>query len=355
MTAARLLKTLHRARPSVWRRSFANIVNIPKFLNEFKDSLKPPVSNKMIFNGEQLKVMVVGGPNQRDDFHVEKGEELFIQLKGAMELHVIEESQRKKVDIGQQQIYALPKLVPHSPQRFLNTIGIVVERARNESELDQLQWYHPKSGEKIYEESFHCVDLGTQLKPVIERFNQSQTFKENFVEAAGTPRRTVSNAVTYGTTHELIDIRSRAIANQEIHSLSRSYNKFFGKEFEVISIGASSRPNEKGVQSYTVPTNCTEVLIYQEFGQAEIQMVSDDKQPTDKEQHLPILLKEGDLALLTVDTTTQARVLVNPRPYLYTATTNEASSSPSPEAHLLVITNNGFRPCVKQPPAAPIA
>jgi hypothetical protein len=44
----------------------------------------------LLFGAGQLKVMVVGGPNARRDFHVERGEELFLQLEGDMALEVFE-------------------------------------------------------------------------------------------------------------------------------------------------------------------------------------------------------------------------------------------------------------------------
>lgn len=65
-------------------------INLIEYVKEVKDTLKPPVSNKIIFNGDQIKVMVVGGPNQRKDFHVEKGEELFYMLIGDMDLDIME-------------------------------------------------------------------------------------------------------------------------------------------------------------------------------------------------------------------------------------------------------------------------
>ena len=36
-----------------------------------------------------LKVMVVGGPNVRKDYHIQAGEEFFWQLKGTLNLHVV--------------------------------------------------------------------------------------------------------------------------------------------------------------------------------------------------------------------------------------------------------------------------
>lgn len=35
---------------------------------------------------------------------------------------------------------------------------------------DRLRWYCDQCKEIVYEESFHCVDLGKQLAPVINRY-----------------------------------------------------------------------------------------------------------------------------------------------------------------------------------------
>ena len=45
----------------------------------------------------------------------------------------------------------------------------MVERERLPEETDGLRWY-TADGRVLYEEWFHCTDLGVQLKPVIARF-----------------------------------------------------------------------------------------------------------------------------------------------------------------------------------------
>lgn len=52
----------------------------------------------------QLKVFFVGGPNQRRDFHLEEGEELFYMKQGAMELIILEEGKFKTVTIQEGEV-----------------------------------------------------------------------------------------------------------------------------------------------------------------------------------------------------------------------------------------------------------
>jgi hypothetical protein len=48
--------------------------NIVKWLEENERFLEPPVMNKLMYGDGQLKVMFVGGPNIRSDYHLEVGE-----------------------------------------------------------------------------------------------------------------------------------------------------------------------------------------------------------------------------------------------------------------------------------------
>ena len=54
--------------------------NFKKWIEEHEHLLKPPVGNKKVFDDGQMTVMVVGGPNQRADFHDDPVEEFFYQL-----------------------------------------------------------------------------------------------------------------------------------------------------------------------------------------------------------------------------------------------------------------------------------
>lgn len=125
-----------------------------------RELLKPPVGNRVIEDGE-LKVMIVAGPNQRSDYHVEEGEEWFYQIQGNMILRVVDDGAFYDVTIAEGHTFCLPARVPHSPQREPNSIGIVVERRRRPGEVDALQWYcqNEECGEVVYRTEFFCESL----------------------------------------------------------------------------------------------------------------------------------------------------------------------------------------------------
>jgi len=62
--------------------------NFQKWIDENAHLLKPPVGNKKVFEDGEMTVMVVGGPNERADYHDDPVEEFFYQLKGNMVLKV---------------------------------------------------------------------------------------------------------------------------------------------------------------------------------------------------------------------------------------------------------------------------
>ena len=144
--------------------------NLQGWIDEHRDLLKPPVCNQQVFEDSNFIVMVVGGPNSRDDYHIDEGPELFYQIEGEMLLKTIEDGARVDIPIGEGELLLLPPRVPHSPQRFADTVGLVVERQRLDHELDGFAWYCDSCNHKLYEEFLYIDDIVGQLPPIFERF-----------------------------------------------------------------------------------------------------------------------------------------------------------------------------------------
>ena len=153
-------------------------VNLQAWCDEHAASFVPPVCNKTMTNrGAYFKIQMVGGPNTRTDYHVEDGEEFFYMLKGDMCLKVVDGGRFRDIPIREGECFLLPGRVPHSPQRLANTMGLVIERDRNASEIDALRWYCPKCRRLQHQDTFHCVDLGSQLAPVIRQYYSTEALR----------------------------------------------------------------------------------------------------------------------------------------------------------------------------------
>ena len=145
-------------------------INFKNWIDENRHLLKPPVGNRVIYKDTEFIIMVVGGPNIRKDYHVNKGEEFFYQLEGEMILRIREKGRPKDIPINEGEILLLPPNVPHSPQRFENTIGLVVERKRYVNELDEFQWYCDKCHAVLYNKFIPLTNIVKQLPPIFEEF-----------------------------------------------------------------------------------------------------------------------------------------------------------------------------------------
>jgi 3-hydroxyanthranilate 3,4-dioxygenase len=143
--------------------------NFQEWIEQHRHLLKPPVGNKCLFDGDFI-VMIVGGPNQRTDYHWDEGPEFFHQLEGEMVLKVQEDGAVRDIPIKAGEVFYLPPQVPHSPQRMAGSVGLVIERKRLPEEKDGLLWFCERCNHKLYEEFFGLKNIETDFPAVFERF-----------------------------------------------------------------------------------------------------------------------------------------------------------------------------------------
>ena len=150
-------------------------INFPKWIDEHKHLLKPPVGNAQIWttddNNSDFIVTVVGGPNQRTDFHDDPYEEFFYQFKGNAFLNTMENGKPGRVELSEGAMFLLPPHVRHSPQRpEAGSLCIVIERARPEGVIDGFEWYCLSCHAMIYRVEVQLKSIVRDLPPLFEAF-----------------------------------------------------------------------------------------------------------------------------------------------------------------------------------------
>ena len=145
-------------------------INFKNWIEDNRELLKPPICNKVVYENTEFIIMVVGGPNTRKDYHVDEGEEFFYQLEGKMILRIMDNHKPRDIIIDEGEIFLLPPKVPHSPQRFESTVGLVIERKRTENELDGFQWYCDRCNTLLFEKFFPLTDIVKDLPPIFDSF-----------------------------------------------------------------------------------------------------------------------------------------------------------------------------------------
>lgn len=141
------------------------------WIERHRHLLKPPVGNKLVFEEAGMVVMVVGGPNQRVDFHDDPVEEFFYQLEGDMLLKVAEGGTIYDVPIREGEVFLLPPHVRHSPQRPVpGSVGLVVESPRPPQSLDGFEWFCFECGSRVHRVEVPVTNIVTDLPPLFDAF-----------------------------------------------------------------------------------------------------------------------------------------------------------------------------------------
>ena len=161
--------------------SFIEPFNLTQWIEQNRDLLRPPVGNAQLFKTtwRNFIVMVIGGPNQRDDYHDDPGEELFFQVQGDITLRIIDPQSGRPRDlpIREGELFLLPPHVRHSPQRPADTVGLVVERLRLPGETDAFEWYDDE-GRLLYRRDVEIKDIVKDLPPVFEDYRRWKAAQE---------------------------------------------------------------------------------------------------------------------------------------------------------------------------------
>ena len=149
-------------------------LNFKAWIEENRHLLKPPVGNKVVWKDGDFIVMVVGGPNNRKDYHYNETPEFFYQVEGNMVLKIIDKGTPKEVHIKEGDIYLLPPKVPHSPQRGPNTVGLVIEYPREKYMMDALEWYCENCNKQLYREEFALDNIETDMPIIFDKYYSSK-------------------------------------------------------------------------------------------------------------------------------------------------------------------------------------
>jgi 3-hydroxyanthranilate 3,4-dioxygenase len=154
------------------------LVHLQRWIKAHAHELKPPVSNKQLFKASSDAIVFVsGGPNTRNDYHVNPTEELFYQLKGniAVRVRPLDGSPPHDVIIREGELFLLPRWVPHRPQRPADTIGLIIEfprgfDAQGKPHMDGLRWYCPNCDHLVHEARWVLTKIDVDLKIIMEDF-----------------------------------------------------------------------------------------------------------------------------------------------------------------------------------------
>lgn len=153
--------------------------NLTQWVEDNRALLKPPVGNKNLYvDADDYIVMIVAGPNARKDYHYNETEELFYQLEGQIKVIVQDDGERREMNLGPGDMYLHPAKVPHSPVRSEGSIGLVIERKRDDLEgEDGLLWFCDNCNHKLYEVYFPLHDIEKDFLQHFKTFYNSEELR----------------------------------------------------------------------------------------------------------------------------------------------------------------------------------
>ena len=149
-------------------------LNFQRWIADHAAELKPPVGNQQIWANSDLICTVVGGPNQRTDFHDDPHEEYFHQIQGSAHLLLWDRGRYERVDLNEGDVFLLPAHVQHSPQRPQpGSLCTVIERSRAPGVIDAFCWHCAHCGATVARRALQLASIVHDLPVVYEAFYSS--------------------------------------------------------------------------------------------------------------------------------------------------------------------------------------
>ena len=149
--------------------------NFQQWIEDNRQYLKPPVNNRMVWEDADMMVTVVGGPNRRLDYHVDPVEEIFYQLEGESFLRIMDDEGPYDVPLKEGDIFLMPPLVRHSPQRpKAGSICLVIEPKRPPGAKDAFEWYCAQCNHLVHRVEVVLKSIVDDLPPLFEAFHADE-------------------------------------------------------------------------------------------------------------------------------------------------------------------------------------
>jgi len=150
---------------------YSQPINLPSWLEENASKLVPPVNNQQIWKNSDLICTIVGGPNQRTDFHDDPFEEYFHQFKGNASIIVADRGKFERVHLQEGDVFLLPPHVRHSPQRTEEgSLCTVIERNRTDQDIDAFEWYCANCASLVARVEIQLKSIVDDLPKAFNRF-----------------------------------------------------------------------------------------------------------------------------------------------------------------------------------------
>lgn len=126
------------------------------------------IAEELEISGKRVKVLwqhpgslafVARGRDYRSEFHFNASDEVTYMIKGTMNLHYRSpEGEESIAVIPEGSTNWMPPNTEHSPRFPSDAYALIIERSRQEGEVDEFHWYCPECDSFLHQEEFVVDD-----------------------------------------------------------------------------------------------------------------------------------------------------------------------------------------------------